>query len=291
YHGKSYPNCFIGSEAVTWIIEHPKLTKCDTLEKAIVLGNYLIRKGIMHHVMNQHLFKNDYLFYQFSKDIDHESVTYKWNSQDLIAIAKEIRQNVEIRDRTYHFKKYKDCFLGNACVKFLIDRSICTHVPEAIALGNALIEQNIIHHVTDGHKFENGPFFYAFVDLARFDLFHITTSKHSTETIDWGRRNSIGNSTTNSVLLQRLSTGRRTKSLTHLSSPYEQSQTPSCDRHLMPILAESRTICSQETEDHKEDDEKKQTEQPPSLNPTDRLFFSDDDIDGEDDTLYGTFKG
>ncbi|ETO10410.1 hypothetical protein RFI_26967 [Reticulomyxa filosa] len=179
----------------------------------------------MHHVTHQHLFKNENLFYQFSKDIDKDSIVYKWNSEDLINIAKGIRLNVEIKDRIYHFKTYKGifyckciyayvsvvakqviihiyvylhvqqkltnerkgekkkktigyiivyCFLGNVCVKYLVEKGICEHVPEAIAVGNALIEEKIIRHVTNGHKFENGPYFYEFVDMHSFDLFHIT---------------------------------------------------------------------------------------------------------------------
>ncbi|ETO04247.1 MscS mechanosensitive ion channel, partial [Reticulomyxa filosa] len=107
------------------------------------------------------------------QEIDQELIALKWSKADLLAVAREIRLHVEIKDRTYHFKKYEQCFLGDVCIKYFIDSSICEHVPEAIALGNALIEQNIIHHVVDDHKFENGPLFYAFVDLSNFDMCHL----------------------------------------------------------------------------------------------------------------------
>ena len=64
YKFTSYPLCFIGSEAVEWMESRYLLSKPE----AIRLGQELINLKIIHHVTDEHDFKNDYLFYRFYID-------------------------------------------------------------------------------------------------------------------------------------------------------------------------------------------------------------------------------
>ncbi|MEO0456655.1 MAG: mechanosensitive ion channel domain-containing protein [Cyanobacteria bacterium P01_A01_bin.114] len=59
-----YQNCFVGSEAVTWIVKTQKATR----EEAIRLGQLMVERGIFHHVIDEHPFKDEYLFYRFYED-------------------------------------------------------------------------------------------------------------------------------------------------------------------------------------------------------------------------------
>jgi len=56
-----YPNCFVGSEAVAWIVRTQKATRTE----AVRLGQLLIERGIIHHVTDEHSFKDENLFYRF----------------------------------------------------------------------------------------------------------------------------------------------------------------------------------------------------------------------------------
>lgn len=64
YHFKLYRQCFIGSEAVEWLIKNKNVDEA----KAIQIGQMLIDRGIIHHVHDDHNFKNEFLFYRFYKD-------------------------------------------------------------------------------------------------------------------------------------------------------------------------------------------------------------------------------
>ena len=64
YRMNLYPTCFIGSEAVDWLM---KTQNCSR-EEAINLGQLLIDRGIIHHVVDQHPFRDDNLFYRFYVD-------------------------------------------------------------------------------------------------------------------------------------------------------------------------------------------------------------------------------
>ncbi len=59
---KSYPDCFIGSEAVDWLMKTQKINQ----EEALLLGQHLLKYGLIHHVHQDHDFKNEFLFYQFN---------------------------------------------------------------------------------------------------------------------------------------------------------------------------------------------------------------------------------
>ena len=64
YRLRVYRKCFIGSEAVTWIVRN---RKCSRLE-AVNLGQQLMNANIFYHVCEDHTFKDDYLFYRFRED-------------------------------------------------------------------------------------------------------------------------------------------------------------------------------------------------------------------------------
>lgn len=64
YNFKLYPSSFIGNEATTWLMKTLDLTQEDALE----LGKLLIKKRFIHHVTDDHDFKNEHLFYRFYLD-------------------------------------------------------------------------------------------------------------------------------------------------------------------------------------------------------------------------------
>ena len=69
---KLYHRCFLGNEAVTWLSEKTKISRND----AVKIGQKMIEKGIFRHVMDEHQFKDEELFYRFNED-EGKSI---WNS-------------------------------------------------------------------------------------------------------------------------------------------------------------------------------------------------------------------
>ncbi len=64
YNLRVYPNCFIGTEAVEWMISNLNLST----DQAVQLGQRLIDEKFIHHVLDRHNFQNEYLFYRFYWD-------------------------------------------------------------------------------------------------------------------------------------------------------------------------------------------------------------------------------
>jgi hypothetical protein len=59
-----HPRCFVGREAVDWLVRREALTRGE----AVVLGQRLVDRGVLHHVLDEHGFRDGYFFYRFRAD-------------------------------------------------------------------------------------------------------------------------------------------------------------------------------------------------------------------------------
>jgi hypothetical protein len=80
FPSKTYPKCFVGSEAVAQLV---KEGLAMDEEDAVRIGNMMLSAGVFHHVLDAHPFKNEELFYRFISDEDHGSVARKPDGSDV----------------------------------------------------------------------------------------------------------------------------------------------------------------------------------------------------------------
>lgn len=64
YLHRVYPRCFVGSEAVDWMVASSELTRSE----AIKLGQVLVDRRVIHHVLDEHGFRDGRFFYRFYAD-------------------------------------------------------------------------------------------------------------------------------------------------------------------------------------------------------------------------------
>lgn len=50
HHFRNYPKCFIGEQAVQWMLRPGKVADVHCVEDALVLGRELMEIGTFHHV-------------------------------------------------------------------------------------------------------------------------------------------------------------------------------------------------------------------------------------------------
>ncbi|MEM7010229.1 MAG: FAD-containing oxidoreductase [Verrucomicrobiota bacterium] len=65
---KTYPKCFVGKEAVTAMVAEGL---ANNRKDAVRWGDMLLNSGVFHHVLKEHSFKDEKLFYRFKDDQDH----------------------------------------------------------------------------------------------------------------------------------------------------------------------------------------------------------------------------
>ncbi|XP_075032497.1 phosphatidylinositol 3,4,5-trisphosphate-dependent Rac exchanger 1 protein [Mixophyes fleayi] len=67
-----------------------------------------------------------------------------------------------IKDRRRKFSTIPKCFHGNEFVSWLMENGEISKPEEGVNLGQALLENGIIHHVSDKHQFKNEQVLYRF---------------------------------------------------------------------------------------------------------------------------------
>ena len=78
-------------------------------------------------------------------------------------IAKQFRQHVKLEDRTYRFKKYKQCFVGKDAVDYLVTSGAANNRNDAVEVGKALQALYIFEHVLRDHEFKDENLYYRFL--------------------------------------------------------------------------------------------------------------------------------
>lgn len=85
-------------------------------------------------------------------------------------IAKQLQSTdgVPIHDRTWHFRRYEQVFVGEECVDWLISRFSDIETREsAVEFGNALLHQGVFKHIYSKHQFLDGFYFYRMSEEAQ----------------------------------------------------------------------------------------------------------------------------
>ncbi|MEO0946658.1 MAG: mechanosensitive ion channel domain-containing protein [Cyanobacteria bacterium J06641_5] len=78
-----------------------------------------------------------------------------------IVAAMRGPEGVSIRDRHYRLQSYSACFVGLDAVDWLV-RTYEFSRPQAVAIGQKMLDRGIIHHVLDEHPFTDSYLFYRF---------------------------------------------------------------------------------------------------------------------------------
>jgi predicted ATPase len=179
YRLKSYPKCFIASHAVDYMV---KEGFCTSREEAVELGKELQNElGLWHHVCNDHEFEDKYLFFRYSttnfdSSRDDDALSFKSGSSlggshvsdmPISDIASKLFRGLNVKDRFYKMKKYRNCFVGSEAVDFMVQAKLASSREDALALGKELMETyDLFYHVKLAHHFEDEYIFYRFSEDA-----------------------------------------------------------------------------------------------------------------------------
>lgn len=153
WRGRSYPGCFVASEAVDWLVARFGLRR----ELASRTCAFLWRTGRLHHVLRDADFRDDFLFFRFSgRRADLDRV-------DLVALEEAMRSRggLAIEERTHLSKSYPRSFVGEEAVAWIMERCALP-LGAAETIGQRMLELGIFHHVLDEHGFVEGRYFYRF---------------------------------------------------------------------------------------------------------------------------------
>jgi hypothetical protein len=150
----TYPACFLGSDAVTWMAAHHRVSR----DKAVRLGRALHALRLLGHVVHEHGFEDAGYFYRAAVSTAADRL-----HPGVVLQAMRAAGGVSVKDRSYHLRSYPACFVGAEAVTWLHARyRVARH--DAEILLNRLHGFGLIRHVTNAHPVRDGDFFYRFVD-------------------------------------------------------------------------------------------------------------------------------
>jgi hypothetical protein len=153
YAGKTYADCFIGSEALDWLAGALGASRTAALE----VGQCLLEYGVFHHVVKDHPFRDERLFYRF---VSNAAALEAIVLEDLVKQMWSPR-GLAVAPRTYRGKTYDDCFVGSEAVDWIVRRYALSR-EDAVTLGQQLVDLGLAHHVVDEHPFKDGHYFFRF---------------------------------------------------------------------------------------------------------------------------------
>lgn len=94
YKLRTYHTCFVASEAVDFLVETQKLSRIEAVGKLAPI----CKRGIIHHVTNDHAFKDEYLFFRFQEDerttVLNITRKFEGKPRPAPAVADDVRRQI-----------------------------------------------------------------------------------------------------------------------------------------------------------------------------------------------------
>ncbi|XP_046543456.1 DEP domain-containing mTOR-interacting protein-like isoform X1 [Haliotis rubra] len=161
FHFRNYKACFVGRDAVDWLILN---RHAHTREEAMMCMGLLQDQEVIHHVCDDHSFKDEHLFYRFRRDDE----TYLQN-KDLRAFFKGqhlfdrlFASRAVLRDFHAPGVVYRDSFMGRELIDWMLQSGLSFTRDVAIKDCRELLENDVIKHVTDDYHFRDDDLIYQF---------------------------------------------------------------------------------------------------------------------------------
>lgn len=191
YRLRIYPQVFVGQEVVDWLVRQFNFSRAA----AACLGQRFLDESLARHVTGDHQFEDRFLFYRFL--VDEGDLAVLQDVKDMMAVADVMAMEeaaalpmsvepelpadesgeidilqlaLEMRDarnlvgnRRYMLRLYPRSFVGYEAVDWLVENRGLSR-DRAIILGQRLLEEGLIRHVTNDHRFEDRYLFYEFLE-------------------------------------------------------------------------------------------------------------------------------
>jgi Domain found in Dishevelled, Egl-10, and Pleckstrin (DEP) len=149
YHLRSYPECFVDSEAADWLGKAFGVSGAD----AVQIGRAMQACGLIYHVAREQSFDNQYFFFRVA------SLPSSFVIADFVAQTTS-SAGFEQRDRAYLGTEYPRCFVGKEAIAWCRQHRLSPN--EAMSATQRLIDLSIVSHVFNEHPMKDDALFYRF---------------------------------------------------------------------------------------------------------------------------------
>jgi hypothetical protein len=162
YRLKNYRICIVAEEAVEWLTQRLGITR----EQAVLVGRLLQSENRLYHVVHEHDFSDDYLFFRYAGEPKLIDET------DLTSVIGRLQSSggLDLTDQSHNGRDYRQTFRGSHFVE-RVGSLFPLGVEEAASVGQLLIALGVIHNVDGKRPFVDGDDLYRFYADARSSAF------------------------------------------------------------------------------------------------------------------------
>jgi len=169
YHLQTYPQCFLGTDAVTILLEilnernYTPVSRARALEIGLAINENF---DLIRHVTNGHPLKDEALFFEFYNNLPKqvEAARQRHNVNSAWDIMALLEREVEVKDRVYNFRTYKQCWIGQDAVTQVMKLQLTISRQDAVEwIQKANTECPAMEHVCRDHDFQDAYLFFRFI--------------------------------------------------------------------------------------------------------------------------------
>lgn len=143
---RTYDACFVGREAVDWLVQHQRLSRSE----AVRLGQHLVALGLISHVVSEHDFEDAELFYRLTSPTAVNQAARPVVA-DLLGAMHEA-DGVPLGDHVRGFIRHGDAITGTAVVDWFVS-TYRVERSTAVLWASTLMRQGALRHVYDDRPF------------------------------------------------------------------------------------------------------------------------------------------
>lgn len=259
YHLRVYQSCFVARDLVDWLIEH---LEANDRNAAVECMEILLCNGFVHHVCDDHQFKDQMLFYRFRRDDGTEfpdketEILYK--GLDLYHRILSDQKQFVLQDIMSKGRLFKTCFVARRLVDWITVNGEAHLREDAVEVGVTLLHSGLIKQLSSGNNFQDDDVYYQFTveDIKSLKLMDVLTLKGSvtkqnpnTEVRPTTESDNTHDATKRLKMSKFQEMDRRRQS--SIETPPNTPPSPTEDRPLSPRPVIVRKVSVEELEDKK----------------------------------------
>jgi sensor c-di-GMP phosphodiesterase-like protein len=150
---RTYSQCFVGREAVDWLVQQHRVSRAD----AVRMGQHLSALGLLSHVLDEHDFEDAELFYRLASPRGASLVA----GPAAAGLRSSLRgsRGVPLREHTRGLMRHRDCATGRSIVNWIAStRQVSRETATRWAL--QLMREGALRHVYDDTPFRDDRTLY-----------------------------------------------------------------------------------------------------------------------------------
>jgi EAL domain-containing protein (putative c-di-GMP-specific phosphodiesterase class I) len=150
---RTYSNCFVGRDAVDWIVTHHVVSRAD----AVRMLQRLTALGLISHVLDEHDFEDAELFYRLAAPTTASKVTGPAAGE--VRAALRSASGLPLQTHVRGILSHRECTTGADMVTWIEQRFTVTRAT-AVQWAIQLMREGALRHVFDDRPFRDDSTLY-----------------------------------------------------------------------------------------------------------------------------------